>query len=153
MRKYSANKKVARRCSAKQVFLKILIVHRKTLATEYLPATLSKRGSSTGVFQWILRISKGKDTLWNFSFRGFHEIQFQGHFMKRNTFMKYFYFSIQHSLRIFSSIKKSPLQRKGYRVKSNRKDIVQKIQKYQNLSEWNHVRNRGAIKVHVLTYF
>ena len=73
--------------------------------------------------------------------------------MKRNTFMKYFYFSIQHSLRSFSSIKKSLLQRKGYRVKSNRKDIVQKIQKYQNLSEWNHVRNRGAIKVHVLTYF
>ena len=27
-------------------------------------------------------ISKGKDTLWDFSFRVFHEIQFQGHFMK-----------------------------------------------------------------------
>ena len=27
-------------------------------------------------------ISKGKDTLWNFSFRAFHEIQFQGHYMK-----------------------------------------------------------------------
>ena len=38
--------------------------------------------------------SLGKDTLWNFSFKAFHEIQFQGHFMK---FMKYFYFSIQHS--------------------------------------------------------
>ena len=25
---------------------------------------------------------KGKDTLWNFSFRAFHEMQFQGHFMK-----------------------------------------------------------------------
>ena len=31
-------------------------------------------------------IYKGKDTLWNFSFKAFHEIQFQGHFMK------YFYF-------------------------------------------------------------
>ena len=26
--------------------------------------------------------SKGKDTLWNFSFRTFHEIQFLGHFVK-----------------------------------------------------------------------
>ena len=29
-----------------------------------------------------------------FFFRAFHEIQFQGHFMKQNTSMKYFYFSI-----------------------------------------------------------
>ena len=39
------------------------------------------------------RCSKEKDTLRNFSFRAFHEIQYQGHFMK------YFYFSIQHSSR------------------------------------------------------
>ena len=36
-------------------------------------------------------ICKGKDTLWNFSYRTFHEIQFQGYFMKHeilswNTF-------------------------------------------------------------------
>ena len=42
-------------------------------------------------FILLKRDSKGKDTLWNFSFKAFHEIQFQGHFMK------YFYFSIQHS--------------------------------------------------------
>ena len=42
-------------------------------------------------FSSIKKNFNGKDTLWNFSFRGFHEIQFQGHFMKHeilswNTF-------------------------------------------------------------------
>ena len=62
--------------------------------------------------------SKGKDTQLNFSFRAFHEIQFQGHFMK------YFYFSIQHSLRMFLTNKKIVFAEKRYRVKFNRKDIV-----------------------------
>ena len=38
------------------------------------------------IVEGLQRILKGKDTLWNFSFKAFHEIQFQGHFMK------YFYF-------------------------------------------------------------
>ena len=46
----------------------------------------------------------------------------------------------------FSSIK--AFAEKWYRIKFNRKDIVQKIQKYQNVSEWNHVRKPGATNVH-----
>ena len=43
------------------------------------------------IIYWFLLFTNGKDTLWNFSFRAFHEIQFQGHFMKHeilswNTF-------------------------------------------------------------------
>ena len=51
-------------------------------------------------------ISKGKDKLWNFSFKAFHEIQFQGHFMK------YFYLSIQHSEAVVQmcSVKKAFLE-------------------------------------------
>ena len=30
-------------------------------------------------------MTKDKNTLWNFSFKVFHEIQFQGHFMKHET--------------------------------------------------------------------
>ena len=53
----------------------------------------------------------------------------------------------------FSSIKKIVFTKKRYRVKFNRKGIAQKIQKYQNGSEWNHVQKPGATKVHALTYF
>ena len=42
----------------------------------------------------------------------------------RNTFMKYFYFSIQHSLRIFLINKKIVFSEKRFRVKFNRKDIM-----------------------------
>ena len=82
---------------------------------------------------------------WNTVSGSFHETW--------NTFMKYFYFSIQHSLRMFLNNKKISFTEKRYRVKFNRKDIVQKIQKYQNVSEWNHVPKPGATKVHVLTFF
>ena len=65
------------------------------------------------------------DETWNhqiwrvgISLRAFHEIQFQDHFMK------YFYFSIQHSLRMFLTNKKIVFAEKRYRVKFNRKDIV-----------------------------
>ena len=56
-------------------------------------------------------ISKRKDTLWNFSFRAFHEIQFQGYYMKHeilswNTFTLVFQF---HCVG-FLSIKKLCLQ-------------------------------------------
>ena len=47
------------------------------------PATLLKKETQVQVFSCeFSEISKGKDTLWNFSFKAFHEIQFQGHFMK-----------------------------------------------------------------------
>ena len=51
-------------------------------------------------------ISKGKDTLWNVSFRGFHEIQFQGHFMKHKilSWNAFILVSNIHCVR-FSSIK------------------------------------------------
>ena len=58
----------------------------------------------------------------------------------------------EHSLRMFLNNKKISFTEKRYRVKFNRKDIVQKIQKYQNVSEWNHVPKPGATKVHVLTF-
>ena len=59
--------------------------------------------------------SKGKDTLWNLSFRVFHEIHFQGHFMKHemlswNTFTLVSKF---HCVR-FSSIKKIVFTEKRY---------------------------------------
>ena len=62
--------------------------------------------------------------------------------------MKDFYFSIQDSLRMFLINKSIVFAEKWYRIKFNRKDIVQKIQKYQNVSEWNHVRKPGATNVH-----
>ena len=53
---------------------------------------------------------------WNTVSGSFHEAW--------NTFMKYFYFSIQHSLRMFLISKKIVFTKKRYRVKFNRKDIV-----------------------------
>ena len=58
-------------------------------------------------------LSWGKDTLWNFSFRAFYEIKFQGHSIKHeilswNTFALVFKFRCV----CFSSIKKISLQRK-----------------------------------------
>ena len=42
----------------------------------------------------------------------------------QNTFMKYFYFSIQHSLRMFLINKKIKFTEKRYPVKFIRKDVV-----------------------------
>ena len=53
---------------------------------------------------------------WNTVSGSFHETW--------NTFMKYFYFSIQHSLRMFLTNEKIVFAEKRYRVKLNRKDIV-----------------------------
>ena len=36
---------------------------------------------------WIGIRLKGNDTLWNFSFREFHEMQFQSHFMKHEILL------------------------------------------------------------------
>ena len=70
-------------------------------------------------------ISKGKDTPWKFSFKAFHQIQFQGHFIKHeilswNTFILV---SNIHCV-CFSPIKKIVFAEKRYRAKFNRKDIV-----------------------------
>ena len=54
---------------------------------------------------------------------------------------------------MFLTNKKIAFAEKRYRVKFKRKDAVEKIQKYQNVSEWNYVRKPGATKVPVITYF
>ena len=48
---------------------------------------VSDRNNDYFCTNWPKRVSvfKGKDTLWNFFFRGFHEIQFQEHFMRYKT--------------------------------------------------------------------
>ena len=82
-------------------------------------------------------ISKRKDTLWNFSFRAFHEIQFQGYYMKHeilswNTFTLVFQF---HCVG-FLSIKKLCLQLEMYRVKFNSiKKYLWLIKQKQNNSK------------------
>ena len=81
------------------------------------------------------------------------------------AFMKYFYFSTEHSLRTFFINKKIVFTETKCRVKFNSNTInsnkifvnhkakTKKIQKYQNVSEWNHFRKQGTTEVHVLTYF
>ena len=76
---------------------------------------------------------KGKDTLWNFSIRAFHEIQFQGHFTKHkklswNTFALV---SKIHCVR-FSSIKKLCLQKKGVKCNIIKKYLLPIKQKQKN---------------------
>ena len=63
----------------------------------------------TYFFNW----TKRKDTLWNFSFRTFHEIQFQGHFMKHEI-LSWNIFTLVSNIHCvyFSPIKKLCLQRK-----------------------------------------
>ena len=58
------------------------------------------------VFQW--KKSLGKDTLWNFSFRVFQEIHFQGHFMKHEILSWHTFTLVSkfHCVR-FSTIKKN----------------------------------------------
>ena len=59
----------------------------------------------------IVRL-QGKDTLWNFCFRAFHEIQFQGHFMK-DEILSWNTFTLESKFHCvcFSSLKKLCLQR------------------------------------------
>ena len=70
---------------------------------------------------------KRKDTLWNVSFRGFHEIQFHGHFMKHEILL-WNTFTLVSNIHCvcFSSIKNCVCREriKISRVKFNRKDIV-----------------------------
>ena len=58
---------------------------------------------------------KGKDILWNCSFRAFHEIQLQGHFMKHDTLSwnTFILVSKFHCV-CFSSIKKILFTEKRY---------------------------------------
>ena len=58
---------------------------KKRLQHKYFPLKFLRIIFSTEQLRWMhfkIRKSKGKDTLWNFSFRVFNEINFQGHFMK-----------------------------------------------------------------------
>ena len=83
--------------------------------------------------------------MWNFSSRGFHEIQFQCHFMKHKI-LSWNNFTLVSNIHCvcFSSIKNCVYWEM----------ISCKIfKKNQHVSEWNHVRKPGATKVHVLTSF
>ena len=67
-----------------------------------------------------IKAFKGKDTLWNFSFRAFHEIQFQGHFMKREI-LSWNTFTLVSNIHYvcFSSIK-IVFAEKRYRVENSK---------------------------------
>ena len=62
--------------------------------------------SSASMLQYFT-VYQGKDTLWNFSFREFHEIQFQSHFMKHKI-LSWNTFTLVSNIHYvcFSSIKK-----------------------------------------------
>ena len=60
----------------------------------------------------------GKDTLWNFSFRVFHEIYFQGHFMKHETWNNFTLIFKFHCIP-FSSIKKCVYRANTHLLKFN----------------------------------
>ena len=68
--------------------------------------------------------SFGKDTLWNFSFRAFHEIQFQGHFMKYEILSWNTFTSVSNINRVMFLINKKIV-----------KDIVKRSQR------WYRVKN------------
>ena len=89
--------------------------------------TFFERLHSQGIFfqfffsLWLLREgytvkSFFQSISWNTIAGSFHETW--------NTFMKYFYLSIQHPLRMFLINKKIEFIEKRYLVKFNRKDIV-----------------------------
>ena len=102
---------------------------------------------------------------WNFSFRVFHEIQFQGHFMNHeilswNTFTLV---SQCHCV-CFSSMQKLCLERKDifWQRKSNSINFDKqylllktktKKSKRPKCIEWNHGWNTGTTKKYVLAYF
>ena len=54
---------------------------KQTIAIHTLPNISRSKGNQTMKFDQFIEC-KGKDTLSKFSSRAFHEIQFQGHFMK-----------------------------------------------------------------------
>ena len=107
-------------------------------------------------------ISKGKDTLWDFSFRVFHEIQFQGHFMKYEI-LSWNTFTLGSQLLLID--KKSVYREK---MTSDSEDLItlilinnicysksknKKNQRDQKVSGWNHGWKTETTKVYVITYF
>ena len=73
---------------------------------------------------FALQTRKGKDTLWNFSFKTFHEIQFQGHFVKHEILSWNTLTLVSNNQRVFLTNKKIVFAEKRHRVKFDRKDIV-----------------------------
>ena len=62
---------------------------------------------------FLKKKSEGKDTLWNISFRAFHEIQFQEHFMKHEMFLwNNFTLIFKFHCILFSSIKNCVCRKK-----------------------------------------
>ena len=79
---------------------------KQTIAIHTLPNLSRSKGSQTMKFDQLIEC-KGKDTLSKFSFRAFHQIQFQGHFMKHEilSWSTFALISKFHCV-CFSSIKK-----------------------------------------------
>ena len=96
----------------KRLWIRLISI---VLPQTYMYLECRKYGSSYFLFwwkywNWIINC-KGKDTLWNLSFRAFHEVQFLGHFMKHEIFSWNLLASKFHCV-VFFSIKKLCLQRK-----------------------------------------
>ena len=73
--------------------------------------------------------------MWDFSFRAFHEIQFQGHFTFHETCI------LSWNTFAFDKLDFLLLQQK------------EKNSKIQNLSEWNHGGKTQLTKMYKLAYF
>ena len=70
----------------------------------------------------ITSVSKGKGTLWKFSFRAFHAIQFQGHFMEYEIRSWNTFTSVSNIHRVMFLINKKIA--KDIVKRPQRKDIV-----------------------------
>ena len=106
-------------------------------------------------------MNKDKDTLWNFSFRAFHEIQFHRHSMNHEILpWNIFTLLSKFPCVCLSSIKNGVFWARKFNginfdkwylllIKQKQK---QKNQNCQTVSEWNHGWKTATTKVHVLTY-
>ena len=101
------------------------------------------------IWNGLCNIPKGNDTLWKFPFRAFHEIQFQGHFMKHEILSWNTFTLISSILCVcFSSIKKIMFTEKRYRVKFNSIKnyllLIKQKQKYSKIPK--HIWMRPCSK-------
>ena len=103
---------------------------------------------------------------WNFYFRVFHEIQLQGYFMKYEMFSLNTFTLVCQFYYVCFSLPKKCLYRE--KMSSDSENLIalilinnicysksrnKKNQSDQKVSEWNHGRNPGTTKVHIITYF